>query len=61
LSNSNAATFKQWARTFQVETPIWYSAYPDLTVTNILGNAKIREGAAGAMTEAEARAWLARL
>jgi hypothetical protein len=58
---AHEATFKQWARTFQVDNPIWYSAYPDLTVTNILGNAKIREGAAGAMTEAEARAWLARL
>lgn len=55
------AAFKQWARTFQRENQVWYSAYPDLTVTNILDNAKIREGAAGPMTEAEARAWLSLL
>lgn len=51
--------FKQWTRTFQVENQIWYSAYPHLTVQNILDNARIREGAVGTMTEDEARAWLA--
>lgn len=55
------ASFKQWARTFQVENQVWYSAYPDLTVTNILDNAKLREGATGRMSESEARAWLALL
>ncbi|MBS2019248.1 MAG: hypothetical protein JST00_40670 [Deltaproteobacteria bacterium] len=53
------STFKQWTRTFQVENQIWYSAYPHLTVENVLDNAKIREGAVGTMTEEEARAWLA--
>jgi hypothetical protein len=27
--------FKKWAREKQIETPIWYSAYPDRTVANI--------------------------
>lgn len=53
------SSFKQWTRTFQVENQIWYSAYPHLTVQNILDNARIREGAVGPMTEEEARAWLA--
>src|SRR5690606_32285748 len=30
------ATFKQWTRTFQVENQIWYSAYPHLTVADVL-------------------------
>lgn len=56
---SRESVFKQWVRTFQVENQIWYSAYPHITVSNVLGNARIREGAAGAMTEEQARAWLA--
>jgi len=58
---AHEASFKQWARTFQVTNQIWYSAYPQLTVTNILNNAKIREGAGGTMSEEQARAWLALL
>jgi len=53
--------FKQWTRTFQVENQIWYSAYPHLTVSDVLQNARIREGAVGAMDEEEACAWLALL
>ena len=53
--------FKQWTRTFQVENRIWYSAYKTLTVSQVLDNALIREGASGEMTEKEARAWLALL
>ncbi len=55
------AEFKQWTRTFQVKNQVWYSAYKDLTVTNILDNARIREGAAGEMSEDEALAWLSLL
>jgi hypothetical protein len=53
--------FKRWTRTFQVENRIWYSAYKDLTVNDVLRNALVREGASGAMTEEQAAAWLARL
>ncbi len=55
---SKESTFKQWVRTFQVENQIWYSAYPKLTVQNVLDNARVREGAVGVMTEDEAQAWL---
>jgi hypothetical protein len=54
-------TFKQWVRTFQVQNQIWFSAYPHVTVSNVLDNATLREGAAGPMTEEQARAWLALL
>ena len=53
--------FKQWTRTFQVENRIWYSAYKTLTVSQVLKNAAVREGASGDMTEKEARDWLALL
>jgi hypothetical protein len=56
---SKESLFKRWVRTFQVENQIWYSAYPHITVSNVLGNARIREGAAGPMKEDDARAWLA--
>jgi hypothetical protein len=31
----NEQRFKSWAREKQVDTPIWYSAYPDRTMANI--------------------------
>lgn len=53
------AAFKQWARTFQVRNQIWYSAYPDVSVQNVLDNARIREMAARPMrTTRRARRWL---
>jgi hypothetical protein len=58
---SREDTFKRWVRTFQVKNQVWYSAYPKLTVSNILANATIREGAVGPMSDAQARAWLALL
>lgn len=59
---SNEAPFKQWTRTFQRRNQIWYSAYGNLTVTNVLNNVKIRELAGGPMNDdAEALRWLALL
>jgi hypothetical protein len=59
---SAEAEFKQWTRTFQVRNPIWYSAYPDLTVSNVMQNARLRELAGGALeTDRDARAFLALL
>jgi hypothetical protein len=60
---SKEATFKQWTRTFQVENRIWYSAYKNLTVSDVLRNAVVREGASAKvrMNEREAREWLGRL
>jgi Dyp-type peroxidase family len=50
--------FKRWARAKQVPTYFWYSAYPNVTTSNIRNNAMIRQGLAGASTEEEARDWL---
>jgi hypothetical protein len=59
---SNERSFKSWARTFQRPNQIWYSAYSNLSVTNVLRNAKIRELAGGPMKDdEEARTWLALL
>ncbi len=35
--------FKTWTRAHQVPTQVWYSAYPNLSVANVLENAKVRE------------------
>ncbi|HEX7758526.1 MAG TPA: hypothetical protein VF459_03435, partial [Caulobacteraceae bacterium] len=51
--------FKWWARRQQTPTSFWYCAYPTLTTANIRLNARIREGLAVAVTEDDARAWLA--
>jgi deferrochelatase/peroxidase EfeB len=51
--------FKHWARRQQIPTAFWYTAYPELTTSNIRTNALIRQGLATAMTEDEARRWLA--
>ena len=58
---SQESRFKQWTRTFQLENQIWYSAYPELTVGNIINNAKIREQAVGDLDEQGAQEWLKRL
>jgi hypothetical protein len=35
--------FKAWTRAHQVPTQVWYSAYPTLSVGDVLKNAKLRE------------------
>jgi len=46
----------------QIETQVWYSAYPNLGVREILANAAVREGLyAEEMSEAAASSWLASL
>jgi hypothetical protein len=35
--------FKAWTRAYQVPTQVWYSAYPLLSVGDVLKNARIRE------------------
>lgn len=53
--------FKAWTRAHQIPTQVWYSAYPRLTVPNILNNRKIcAQLRRGFHTEHEARAWLKR-
>ena len=51
--------FKAWTRAHQVTTQLWYSAYPELTVRNIVENRKLcSELQRGFSTEAAAAAWL---
>ncbi|HKY35671.1 MAG TPA: hypothetical protein VJN18_07030 [Polyangiaceae bacterium] len=42
--------FKAWTRAHQVPTQVWYSAYPTLSVGDVLKNAKIRELLGGPLT-----------
>ncbi len=50
--------FKDYLRRHQIPTPVWYSAYPQLTAPNVVRNAKLRAGLHGYMSESEARRWL---
>jgi hypothetical protein len=53
--------FKNFLRSHQIPTPVWYSAYPHLSARNVERNAKLRAGLRGHMTEQGARAWLSLL
>ena len=53
--------FKQFLRSHQHPTEVWFSAYPNLTARNIENNAQIRAGLYGRMSGAQAEAWLRRL
>jgi len=51
--------FKAWTRNHQVPTQLWYSAYPELTVKNILNNRKLcAQLRRGFQTERDAERWL---
>ena len=53
--------FKNYLRTHQIPTQIWYSAYGDLSARNIADNAAIRAGLSATLTDAQAAAWARRL
>ena len=53
--------FKSYIRAHQVPSPVWFSAYPNLTAVNISNNAQIRAGLSGDMDESAASEWLKRL
>ncbi|HYT81335.1 MAG TPA: hypothetical protein VEQ37_19200 [Actinomycetota bacterium] len=57
----DAEAFKDFLRTHQLPTPIWYSAYPGLSAANIQNNTRIRAGLYGHMTSKQAQEWLRRL
>ena len=59
LGATDGDRFKRFARHSMIPTRFWYSAYPALTTDTIRANTQIRAGLAGAMTEDEARRWLA--
>jgi hypothetical protein len=43
LGAKDEERFKRWTRAFQLPTQIWYSAYPALSVSDVLSNAELRE------------------
>ena len=53
--------FKKWTRDKQIETPIWYSAYPQRTVANIQNDLRISQLLAADKPGPEDPAWLALL
>ena len=53
--------FRQWARSHQCSTAVWYSAYPTFTMATIDGNSSIREGLYAKLNDKETKNWLARL
>ena len=52
--------FKSWARSKQITTNVWYSAYPNLTVTNIANNRQIHHGLTNKLDKSETKEWLLR-
>jgi len=55
---ANEELFKSWARKYQQPTQVWYSAYKDLTVSNIYRNHQIALGIGKTMNDDEIKAWL---
>jgi len=50
--------FKSFARNSMQRTRVWYSAYRHITIGNIAGNAKLREGLFAELSADELDAWL---
>ncbi|MDF2431759.1 MAG: hypothetical protein JWP44_1390 [Mucilaginibacter sp.] len=50
--------FKAFARSMQVPSLVWYSAYPDLTVQNIDKDSAIREDVWTDLSETDTKKWL---
>ncbi|HMI89429.1 MAG TPA: hypothetical protein VK550_35385 [Polyangiaceae bacterium] len=50
--------FKKWTRDKQIETPIWYSAYPHRTVANIRNDLRLSQLLASDKPTPEDAAWL---
>jgi hypothetical protein len=53
--------FRKWTRDHQVPTHVWYSAYPQLSVTNVNGNSTIADGLTTPLSGKDLDAWLRRL
>jgi hypothetical protein len=52
--------YKRFLPTRQVQSSVWYSAYPSLTTKNIANNEAIRRGLSEHMNEQQTRLWLKR-
>jgi hypothetical protein len=53
--------FKDWTRNRQLATPVWFTAYPDRTLSNVENDVRIAQLLASAKTAEEAAALLALL
>lgn len=51
-------TFKEIVRAYQYPCQIWYSAYKEISIQNVLNNSRIRNGLSQQMNEEELTAWL---
>jgi hypothetical protein len=52
--------YKRFLPTRQVQSRVWYSAYPHLTTKNIANNAEIRLGLSGELSADQTKEWLLR-
>jgi hypothetical protein len=52
--------YKRFLPTRQVQSRVWFSAYPHLTTKNIANNAEIRLGLSGSLTPEATKTWLMR-
>ena len=52
--------YKRFLPTRQVQSRVWYSAYPHLSTKNIANNAAIRAGLSGELNADDTRVWLRR-
>jgi hypothetical protein len=52
--------YKRFLPTRQVQSSVWYSAYPHLTTKNVANNEAIRKGLSESMNEEQVRLWLKR-
>lgn len=50
--------YKRFLPTRQVQSRVWYSAYPHLTTKNIANNTEIRKGLANQLSADETKTWL---
>jgi hypothetical protein len=53
--------FLAWSRYYQIETQVWYSAYPKLSIKNINNNSQIRSELFKKLNEKRSQRFLARI
>ena len=57
---TNEEVFKKWSRYHQIPTQVWYTAYPNISVRNIINNTKIRNGLYKNLKGEKLNEWLRR-
>lgn len=54
----DAEHFLAWSRYYQTQTAVWYCAYPNLSIKNVMNNTHIRNGISSDFNEKEAQQFL---